>query len=99
MVSGINGNFSLNSLNSIQSELRFASIDNFGNIPDNEISGLSTETANAVNLFGSNKEIASKKISTLILDKTKQPDKTSKEAAPDMDLSLDDDDIPSPPKV
>ena len=99
MVSGITGDFSLNTLNFIQSELRFAGIDVNGDIPDEELSGLSTDSSNAVNLFGNNKNIVTKKISDLINYKTKKPEETSKEAAPDMDLNLDVDDIPSAPKV
>lgn len=105
MVSGVKGlnfgatsNFSLNSLNFIQSEVNFVNADINGDIPDDELGNLSSDASNAVSLFGNNKNILSKKISDLITDKTKQPEETSKEAAPDMDLSLDDD-IPSPPKV
>lgn len=99
MVSGITGDFSVNTLTFIQSELRFAAIDVNGDITNEEVGGLSTDSSNAINLFGNNKNVITKKIAELIDYKTKQPKETSKEAAPDMNLDLDIDDIPSPPKV
>jgi len=105
MVSGVKGlnfgiqtnSFSLNSLNSIKSEVSFAETDASGNIAESEQQNLSTDTNTAIGQFGNNKNVLSQQISDLITTKSK-PAQASKEAAPNMDLSLDDD-IPSPPKV
>lgn len=96
---GGSSNFSIASLNYIQSEVKFADTDISGNFTDEEQQGFSVDAANAVKSLGTNKNIFSQKISDMIIDKNKKPE-TSKEAAPDMDLSLDDDvKIPSPPTV
>jgi hypothetical protein len=95
MVSSIQG-FTLSSLSSIQSEISYADTDTLGNITDDSQKSLSVDSQNAVDDFGDNKNVLTKKISDMIssLGNKKQ---TSKETSPNMDLSLDD--IPEPPQA
>jgi hypothetical protein len=90
MVSGINGNFSLRTLEYIKNELVFISTEN-GEITEEAQSKLSSDAANMINYFGNNKNILTGKIDDLITQNEAKNKQTSKEAAPDMDLSLDND--------
>lgn len=92
MVSGITSNFSLNTLNYIQDELSYAKVDINGYLKEEETEKLSSDTNYVVKTFGKNRNIINQKITELIESQTKQPEETSKEAAPDMNLDLDTDD-------
>lgn len=98
MVSGINGNFSLRSLELIQNELAFLPTD-YGEITEETQANLSADALRAISYFGSSKVSLDNKIDDLIEQNEAQKKQTSKEVSPDMDLNLDDFSIPKSKKL
>ncbi len=98
MVSGINGNFSVRSLEFIQNELEFLPTDN-GEITEESQANLSADALRAISYFGNSKVSLGNKIDDLIEQNEAQKKQTSKEVSPDMDLNLDDLDIPKSKKI
>ena len=88
MVSGISGNFPLRTLEYVKNELNFISTEN-GEITEETQSNLSSDATNMINYFGNNKNILTGRIDDLITQNEAKNKQTSKEAAPNMDLSLD----------
>lgn len=98
MVAGISSNYSPKALDFVKSELTFIETDN-GEITEATQSSLSPDATNLINYFGANKSILGRKIDDLIGQNEAKTIETSKEASPDMDLSLDDIDVPAPKTI
>ena len=98
MVAGISGNYSPRTLDFVKNELTSVVTDN-GEITDEAKASLSADATNLINYFGNNKNILSGRIDDLIGQNEAKTNETSKEASPDMDLSLDDIDVPKPKNI
>jgi len=98
MVAGISGNYSPRSLDFVKSELTFIPTEN-GEITEEAQANLSSNAASLVNYFGANKNILSGRIDDLVSQNEAKNKQTSKEASPQMDLSLDDIDTPKPKNI
>jgi hypothetical protein len=97
MVSGINGNFSLRSLEIVKNELLFLPTDH-GEITDETNASMSAQGIRAIKYFGNSKLSLGNKVEDLI-EQHEAKIQTSKEASPDMDLNLEPVDVPRPKNI
>ncbi len=98
MVSGINGNFAPQALEYVKNELNFLPTEN-GEITEETQSTLSPDATSLISYFGKNKNILTGRINDLMAQNEAKNKQTSKEAAPNMDLSLDNIDAQKPKSI